>query len=170
MIFRTLRPRSRGGRKLGTRPSVTYNQLFRRVTEIFCSRGVPILPVSLGSSKSQNQKQQIQRRFVGSTYRIFAQTLALLLLSLAAFSIHAQQETTPSTAAQTTPQTVDDIRVIGNRRIPKETVLARLFTHRGDVYDPLTVERDFNSLWNTGYFENVRIEREDTPKGIILNI
>ena len=26
-----------------------------------------------------------------------------------------------------------------------------------------TVERDFNSLWNTGYFENVRIERVDTP-------
>ena len=60
------------------------------------------------------------------------------------------------------------IRVIGNRRIPKETILARMFSHVGDPYDPLTVERDFNSLWNTGYFENVRIEREDTPKGVIL--
>ena len=28
----------------------------------------------------------------------------------------------------------------------------------------------FNSLWNTGYFEDLRIEREDTVKGIILNI
>ena len=36
--------------------------------------------------------------------------------------------------------------------------------------DPITVERDFNSLWNTGYFSNVRIEREDTAKGVILNI
>ena len=67
-------------------------------------------------------------------------------------------------------QTIDQIRVIGNRRIPKETVLARLFTHVGDTYDPISVERDFNSLWNTGYFENLRIEREDTEKGVILNV
>ena len=67
-------------------------------------------------------------------------------------------------------QTIDSIRVIGNRRIPKETVLARLFTHPGDTYDPISIERDFNSLWNTGYFENLRIEREDTEKGIILDI
>ena len=35
---------------------------------------------------------------------------------------------------------------------------------------PISVERDFNSLWNTGYFENLRIEREDTEKGIILDV
>ncbi|MGA9461146.1 MAG: outer membrane protein assembly factor BamA, partial [Terracidiphilus sp.] len=67
-------------------------------------------------------------------------------------------------------QTIDQIRVIGNRRIPKETILARLFTHPGDLYDPVSIERDFNSLWNTGYFQDIRIEREDTEKGIILNV
>ena len=55
-------------------------------------------------------------------------------------------------------------QVIGNRRIPKESVLARLFSHQGDQYDPLVVERDLNSLWNTGYFDDVRIEKVDTPK------
>jgi outer membrane protein insertion porin family len=65
---------------------------------------------------------------------------------------------------------ISEIRVIGNRRIPKETVLARLYSHVGDNYDPGTVERDFNSLWNTGYFEDVRIEKEDTPKGEVLDI
>jgi len=68
------------------------------------------------------------------------------------------------------PLTIEQIRVIGNRRIPKETVLARLFTHPGDTYDPTSIERDFNSLWNTGYFDDLRIEREDSEKGIILNI
>jgi outer membrane protein insertion porin family len=82
----------------------------------------------------------------------------LVLLSLAAASAWAQQET------------VSNIRVIGNRRIPKETVLARIFSRVGDAYDPLTVERDFNSLWNTGYFADVRIEREDSPQGVILDI
>ena len=141
-------------RKLGTSRLVTYNRLFRSMDEIFCSRGVPILPVSSGSSSSQIQKHQI----LCSSLSWMSKSLALFLLCVAVLPVFAQQ------------QIVDDIRVIGNRRIPKETILARLFTHRGDVYDPATVERDFNSLWNTGYFEDVRIEREDTPKGVILNI
>ena len=52
-------------------------------------------------------------------------------------------------------------QVVGNRRIPKESVIARLFSRQGDQYDPATVERDFNALWNTGYFEDVRIERKE---------
>jgi outer membrane protein insertion porin family len=68
------------------------------------------------------------------------------------------------------PDTIDQIRVIGNRRIPKETILARMFTHPGDMYDPISIERDFHSLWNTGYFDGLRIDREDSEKGVILNV
>jgi len=88
-----------------------------------------------------------------------ARLMMLLALVVIAGSALAQQ-----------PLTIEQIRVIGNRRIPKETVLARLFTHPGDTYDSISVERDFNSLWNTGYFDDLRIEREDSEKGIILNI
>jgi outer membrane protein insertion porin family len=62
------------------------------------------------------------------------------------------------------------VEVHGNRRIPAETIKARIFTHAGDVYDPAAIERDFNSLWNTGYFQDIRFEREQTPKGWILHI
>jgi len=86
--------------------------------------------------------------------------LALLLL-LAAGALPAIAQTA---------NTIVQIRVIGNRRIPKETIVARMFTHEGDPYDPISIERDFNSLWNTGYFEDLRIEREDSEKGIILNV
>ena len=65
-------------------------------------------------------------------------------------------------------QTLCQPQVVGNRRIPKESVLARLFSHQGDLYDPAIVERDFNSLWNTTYFDDVRIERVDTPACIQL--
>ncbi len=85
----------------------------------------------------------------------------MLMLALVATSVAAVAQQ---------PQTVDSIRVIGNRRIPKETILARLFTHAGDTYDPISIERDFNSLWNTSYFDDLRIEREESEKGIILNI
>jgi outer membrane protein insertion porin family len=75
-----------------------------------------------------------------------------------------------STPAPQSVQTLCQPQVIGNRRIPKESVLARLFSHEGDVYDPQVVERDFNSLWNTGYFDDVRIERTDEPKCVQLHI
>ena len=98
-------------------------------------------------------------------------TGAILALALGA-AVPARAQDVQD-AGQTQPlgsQTIDQIRVIGNRRIPKETIIARLFTHVGDQYDPVSIERDFNSLWNTGYFDDLRIEREDTEKGVILNI
>ncbi len=69
----------------------------------------------------------------------------------------------PATWAQS--DIISEINVQGNRRIPSETVKARVFTHAGDIYDPAALERDFNSLWNTGYFEDIRFSREETPKG-----
>jgi outer membrane protein insertion porin family len=60
---------------------------------------------------------------------------------------------------------VSEISVVGNRRIPAETIKARIFTKSGDVYDAASLERDFNSLWNTGYFEDIKFTREQTPKG-----
>ena len=92
--------------------------------------------------------------------RIVFNALALLLPAAALLA------DSPALLGQ--EQTLCQPQVIGNRRIPKETILARLFSHQGDLYDPLVVERDFNSLWNTGYFEDVRIERQDTPKCVQL--
>ncbi len=60
---------------------------------------------------------------------------------------------------------VSEINVTGNRRIPAETIKARIFTKPGDIYDQAALERDFNSLWNTGYFEDIKFLREQTPKG-----
>lgn len=105
---------------------------------------------------------KIKHAFISRTRRISARFSGLLLMLLVAFAACA--------AMAQISQTVDQIRVIGNRRIPKETILARLFTHPGDTYDPVSIERDFNSLWNTGYFEDLRIEREDTEKGVVLNV
>src|ERR1700723_4324629 len=114
-----------------------------------------------GSRPVKSKHASISRRMPTlSRLARFAELLGLLL----ALAVSA------GTALAQTAPTIDSIRVIGNRRIPKETILARLFTHVGDTYDPISIERDFNSLWNTGYFEDLRMEREDTEKGIILNI
>ena len=62
------------------------------------------------------------------------------------------------------------IQIHGNRRIPADTVKARIFSKVGDVFDTAALERDFNALWNTGYFEDIRFEREQSAKGWILHI
>jgi outer membrane protein insertion porin family len=71
----------------------------------------------------------------------------------------------PASSSWAQSDVISEINVQGNRRIPAETVRARIFTHPGDIYDPAALERDFNSLWNTGYFEDIRFSREQTPKG-----
>ena len=92
----------------------------------------------------------------------FATLAAAFLAPFAVLPASAQVQATPQfTAAGATPEVLCPVQVVGNRRIPKESVLARLFSRPGDPYDPAIVERDYNSLWNTGYFENVRIERLD---------
>jgi outer membrane protein insertion porin family len=63
---------------------------------------------------------------------------------------------------------ISEIVIRGNRRIPGDTIRARMFTKPGDVYDQAALERDFNSLWNTGYFDDVRIEQ--SPKGWIIYV
>jgi outer membrane protein insertion porin family len=65
---------------------------------------------------------------------------------------------------------VPEIVIHGNRRIPADTIRARMFTKSGDVYDQTSLERDFNSLWNTGYFDDLRIEREPSSKGWIIHV
>jgi outer membrane protein insertion porin family len=63
-----------------------------------------------------------------------------------------------------------EIQPHGNRGVPADVIRAHVFTKPGDIYDPAAIERDFNSLWNTGFFEDIRFEREATPKGWILHI
>jgi outer membrane protein insertion porin family len=62
-------------------------------------------------------------------------------------------------------EVISGFSVTGNRRIPAETIKAHIYTKAGDIYDPAALERDFNSVWNMGYFEDVRFLREQTPKG-----
>nr|WP_218623951.1 outer membrane protein assembly factor BamA [Granulicella sp. dw_53] len=107
-------------------------------------------------------------------FRILIAAAPLLVLGASAVAGLAQAARNPqnifTTPAPQGVQTLCQPQVVGNRRIPKESVLARLFSRANDLYDPLVVERDFNSLWNTGYFDDVRIERTDDEKCVQLHI
>src|SRR5437899_450079 len=92
--------------------------------------------------------------------RPLALILALFLLGLVPKSFAAPQA----------GQIVEHIDVNGNRRIPTETVKSRIYTREGDVYDEAALQRDLRSVWNSGYFEDVRMEREQSAKGWTIHI
>ena len=118
-----------------------------------------------GSSLKSKAKPVCTR---SSRSRIAHAAYLFAIAVVTASSLPAQTPTAPASSQGV--EVLCQPQVIGNRRIPKESVLARLFSRQNDVYDPLVVERDFNSLWNTGYFEDVQIERVDTPKCVQLII
>jgi outer membrane protein insertion porin family len=55
------------------------------------------------------------------------------------------------------------IDFIGNRRVRSDTLKARIFSREGDVYNEETLRRDFQALWNTQFFEDVKLRVEDAP-------
>ncbi len=58
---------------------------------------------------------------------------------------------------------VERIDFEGNRRIRRDTLLARIFSRPGDPYNEETLRRDFQALWNTQFFEDVKLRVEDSP-------
>ena len=58
--------------------------------------------------------------------------------------------------------TIERIEFQGNRRIRSETLRARIFSRPGDAVNDEALRRDFHALWNTQYFEDIRLEIEDS--------
>jgi outer membrane protein insertion porin family len=58
---------------------------------------------------------------------------------------------------------IQRIEFVGNRRIQRDTLLSRIFSRPGDPYSDDAVRRDFQALWNTQFFEDIRLEVENSP-------
>ncbi|HET8924248.1 MAG TPA: outer membrane protein assembly factor BamA [Candidatus Acidoferrum sp.] len=58
---------------------------------------------------------------------------------------------------------IERIEFIGNRRVRTDTLKARIFSRDNDPYNEETLRRDFQALWNTQFFEDVKLRVEDSP-------
>jgi outer membrane protein insertion porin family len=139
------------------------------------NEGVRIFTVKRvsGSFLGSKLKSADTRSCIARAFAVLALVAAAALASGRVLWAQGGLQDTPAAPAQAAgvgSQALCEPQVIGNRRIPKDSVLARISSHQGDPYDPETVERDFNSIWNTGYFENLRIEKVDTPACVQLVI
>ena len=70
----------------------------------------------------------------------------------------------PQSASQPKQVVIERIDFVGNRRVRNDTLRARIFSRDGDVYNEETLRRDFQALWNTQFFEDVKLRVEDSAK------
>jgi outer membrane protein insertion porin family len=79
----------------------------------------------------------------------------------------------PKPAAEAPPpakveNVIEAIEFRGARRVPADTLRAMIFSRRGDKLDEDVLRRDFMALWNTGRFDDVRLEVEPGKTGQIV--
>jgi len=63
---------------------------------------------------------------------------------------------------QQAPIVIQRIEFIGNRRVRNDTLKARIFSRENDAYNEETLRSDFQALWNTQFFEDVKLRVEDS--------
>ncbi|MEO5952288.1 MAG: POTRA domain-containing protein, partial [Chloroflexia bacterium] len=77
---------------------------------------------------------------------------------------------TPIPASADTPSedVLEAIEIRGSRRVPQDTLRALIISKKGDRYSEDSLNRDFMALWNTGRFDDIRLEREAGRTGWVI--
>jgi len=96
------------------------------------------------------------------SYRVVWLAVLSLIIVATSFSVahrvHAQQ-----------PQQrlVENVDIIGNRRLRKDDIIYYIQTRAGDVYNEAQVQRDLQAILALGFFDKVetRVAIEDGPRG-----
>ncbi len=65
-------------------------------------------------------------------------------------------------------QPVERFEAIGNTSVASDTIRIYLGVSPGDPYDPVAIQRNFLNLWQTGLFDDIRIEADRGEKGVIV--
>src|SRR5437660_1472524 len=98
-------------------------------------------------------------------YRVVLLAAVSLVIGLGSLlvpaPVRAQQPQQPQ------PRVVEDVDIIGNRRLRKEDILYYIQTHPGDVYNEAQIARDLQTILALGFFDKVgtRVTTEDGPRG-----
>ena len=65
-------------------------------------------------------------------------------------------------------QVIEAFEFRGAKRVPQDTLKALIISKPGDIYNEETLRRDFMILWNTGRFDDIRLETEPGRTGLIV--
>ena len=60
------------------------------------------------------------------------------------------------------------VKITGNKTVSSEKVISIIKTRRGEVYNENIINNDIKSLYETGYFDTIEVNKESTPQGIVV--
>jgi outer membrane protein insertion porin family len=63
---------------------------------------------------------------------------------------------------------IENIEVRGGRRVPQDTVKFHILSQKNTRLDPAVLRRDFKAVWQTTFFDDLKIEIEDGKTGKIV--
>jgi outer membrane protein insertion porin family len=80
---------------------------------------------------------------------------------------------TPSTAPPNAPNPapgdkVERFEAVGNTSVASDTIRVYLGVQPGEIYDPAALQRNFLNLWQTGLFDDIRLETERGANGVVV--
>lgn len=75
---------------------------------------------------------------------------------------------TAATAGSLAGQKVQRFEVVGNSTVASDTIRVYLGVNPGDFYNPDLIQKNFLNLWQTGLFDDIRIEAEQGDTGVIV--
>src|SRR5688500_10546773 len=79
----------------------------------------------------------------------------------------APQPPAPATGALA-GQTIERFEVVGNASVASDTIRIYLGVAPGDPYNPEAIQRNFSNLWQTGLFDDIRIEADRGDTGVVV--
>lgn len=65
---------------------------------------------------------------------------------------------------------IKKIDVTGNRKVSKDTIMFYLKSRVNGEYSPETLRKDFKTLWDTGFFKDIKIDVNDVEGGKAVKI
>jgi len=76
--------------------------------------------------------------------------------------------TTPSVAGDLAGQPVERFEASGNTTVASDTIRVYLGIVPGEPYNPDLIQKNFLNLWQTGLFDDIRIEADKGDRGVIV--
>ena len=65
-------------------------------------------------------------------------------------------------------KTVERFEAVGNTSVASDTIRVYLGVAPGEPYDPAAIQRNFVNLWQTGLFDDIRVEADQGETGVIV--
>ncbi len=75
---------------------------------------------------------------------------------------------TPATAGSFAGQKIQRFEAVGNTSVASDTIRVYLGVNPGEFYNPQLLQKNFLNLWQTGLFDDIRIEADQGDAGVIV--